>query len=99
MSDQNPPLDGRQAGDVPLPGGSFQLFIHRLAYQLMMSCGRLENPITGTRDVNVQSATMVLADLEMLQEKTRGNLEDEEEEHLNKVLAELSPLVKQLGKL
>ena len=53
----------RTAGDVPLPGGEFRLFVTRLAYQLMMSCGLLENPVTGSKDVHSDNARMLLADL------------------------------------
>ncbi|MEL6713925.1 MAG: DUF1844 domain-containing protein, partial [Planctomycetota bacterium] len=68
----------RTAGDVPLPGGEFRLFVTRLAYQLMMSCGLLENPVTGTKQVNADNARMLLADLAMLREKTDGNLDPDE---------------------
>ncbi|MEM1453333.1 MAG: DUF1844 domain-containing protein [Planctomycetota bacterium] len=86
----------RTAEDVPLPGGEFRLFLTRLAYQLMMSCGLLENPVTGTKDVHADNARMLYADLQMLQDKTRGNLDEEEAAHLAKVLNDLGPVV---GKL
>ena len=88
----------RTVGDVPLPGGEFRLFITRLAYQLMMSCGFLENPVTGTKQVSPDNARMLLADLTMLHEKTDGNLDPDEREHLEKVLNDLGPAVEQLGK-
>ena len=87
----------RTAGDVPLPGGEFRLFVTRLAYQLMMSCGLLENPVTGSKDVHADNARMLLADLVMLQEKTRGNLDDDEEAQLLKVLGDLGPVVERLS--
>ena len=87
----------RTAGDVPLPGGEFRLFVTRLAYQLMMSCGLLENPVTGSKDVHSDNARMLLADLLMLQEKTRGNLDDDEEAQLLKVVGDLGPVVERLG--
>ncbi len=92
MSDEK-----RTAEEVPLPGGEFRLFLTRLAYQLMMSCGVLENPVTGSKEVHVDNARMLLADLQMLQEKTRGNLDDDEEFHMNKVLGDLAPIVERLG--
>ncbi|MEM6674172.1 MAG: DUF1844 domain-containing protein [Planctomycetota bacterium] len=89
--------DVRTAEDVPLPGGEFRLFLTRLAYQLMMSCGILENPVTGSKEVHADNARMLLADLRMLAEKTRGNLDDGEEAHLAKVLGDLGPVVEKLG--
>ncbi|MFT5734580.1 MAG: hypothetical protein ACI8WY_003262, partial [Planctomycetota bacterium] len=76
----------KTAADVPLPGGEFRLFITRLAYQLMMSCGLLENPVTRMKDVHADNARMLIADLTMLQSKTVGNLSDDEQEHIDKVL-------------
>lgn len=86
----------KTAADVPLPGGEFRLFITRLAYQLMMSCGLLENPMTGKRDVHGDNARMLIADLRMLQSKTVGNLDEDEQAHIDKVLADLGPVVERL---
>ncbi|MEM8712926.1 MAG: DUF1844 domain-containing protein [Planctomycetota bacterium] len=83
----------KTAGDVPLPGGEFRLFITRLAYQLMMSCGLLENPVTGKRDVHAANARMLLDDLRMLQAKTVGNLDEDEQAHIDKVVNDMGPVV------
>ena len=53
----------RTAENVPLPGGDFRLFTTRLAYQLMMSCGLLENPVTGGTSPNPDNALRVVWDL------------------------------------
>lgn len=84
---------GMDAGEMPLPGGEFRLFVTRLAYQLMMSCGLLENPVTKSKQVNAPNARMLLSDLSMLREKTVGNLDEDEEAHIDKVLADLGPVV------
>jgi hypothetical protein len=83
----------RRADEVPLPGGDFRLFLTRLAYQGMLACGLIENPLTKGRSVNPGNARMVLEDLRMLQDKTQGNLDGDEAAHLAKVLADLEPLV------
>ena len=80
----------RSASDVPLPGGDFRLFVTRLSLQAMMSLGMLENPITKTRAINLDHARMLIDDLRMLQEKSYGNLEPEEDEHLKKVVRDLA---------
>ena len=79
----------RTAQDVPLPGGDFRLFVTRLSFQSMISLGLVENPITGTRQVNAMSARMLVDDLRMLREKTRGNLDPEEEAYLEKISMDL----------
>jgi len=79
----------RTAQDVPLPGGDFRLFVTRLSFQAMISLGLVENPITGTRQVNAASARMLVDDLRMLLDKTRGNLDPEEETYLEKISMDL----------
>tara|TARA_B110000196_G_C20555750_1_gene390857 strand:- start:40 stop:342 length:303 start_codon:yes stop_codon:yes gene_type:complete len=79
----------RTAADLPLPGGNFLLMIQRMGYQGLLGLGVLENPVTGTKQVNLPTAKMVLEDLRMLTEKTTGNLADDEKEHLEGVVRDL----------
>ena len=79
----------QRAEEVPLPGGDFRLLITRLSFQGLLSLGLLENPVTGTKQKNLPSAKMILDDLVMLHEKTLGNLDDEEQAHLDKVISDL----------
>ena len=81
------------ATDLPLPGGEFRLFVTRLSFQGLLSCGVLENPVTGTKQVNLPGAKMILADLKMLREKTNGNLDEDEGGHLAKVIGDLEHVV------
>ncbi len=80
----------RTAADVPLPGGDFRLFVTRLSFQAMLSLGLIENPLTGTKQVNAASARMLVDDLRMLLEKTQGNLEPDEEAYLEKIAGDLA---------
>jgi hypothetical protein len=79
----------RRAEDVPLPGGDFRLFVTRLSLQGMLAMGLLENPLTGTKATTLPSARMVTDALRMLQETTYGNLADEEQQFIDKVVADL----------
>ena len=81
--------EGRKASDVPLPGGNFRLFVTRLGYQALMSLGLIENPLTGAQEPNLSNARMLLDDLAMLLDKTEGNLDQDEREHLEKLLGDL----------
>jgi hypothetical protein len=78
------------AGDAPLPGGDFRLLVQKMGYQALIGLGVVENPLTRERSANLPGARAVLADLRMLREKTAGNLEPDEAEHLDKVLADLA---------
>jgi len=80
---------GRKAEDLPLPGGDFRLFIQKLGYQALIGMGVLENPLTKTKNANLDQARMVIDDLLMLRDRTRGNLQDDEEEHLERVVGDL----------
>jgi hypothetical protein len=80
---------GRTAEDVALPGGSFRLFVQKLSYQALIGLGVVENPVTGRQRRNLPLARGVIEDLDMLRAKTRGNLEQDEERHLDTVLENL----------
>jgi ribosomal protein S13 len=79
----------RKASEAPLPGGNFRLFTTRLSFQAMISLGLLENPLTKTRRIDLDSARMLIEDLKMLREKTLGNLEEDEEAQLEKSVRDL----------
>jgi len=75
------------------PGGDFRLFVTRLSFQGMISMGMLENPLTGKKDKNLPNARMLLDDLLMLREKTSGNLDQDEVEFIEQVVANFSAVV------
>lgn len=87
----------RKASDVPLPGGNFHLFVSRLSIQAMISMGILENPLTKRKEVHPANARMLLDDLVMLREKSRGNLDGDERAHLDKVIADLQSAMARVG--
>jgi hypothetical protein len=79
----------RTAEDLPLPGGNFTLFVQKLGYQALIALGVLENPLTKRHESNLAHAQMVIDDLMMLRDRTRGNLEPEEDQHLTRVIGDL----------
>ncbi|MDZ4772947.1 MAG: DUF1844 domain-containing protein [Planctomycetota bacterium] len=79
----------RRASAVPLPGGDFRLFVTRLSFQAMIALGLIENPVTQKKQVNPGSAKMLIDDLEMLRDKTFGNLDDEESAYIDKIVSDL----------
>jgi hypothetical protein len=88
----------RTAADVPLPGGNFRLFVQRLSYQGLMSLGLIPNPLTNSSRLDLNHARMLIDDLAMLAEKTRGNLDEDESEHLFKVVRDLRHQYEQVKK-
>ena len=55
----------------------------------MQQMGKVRNPMTDKVDRDLEQARMSIDMLEMLKEKTKGNLKKEEEEFLSNVLREL----------
>lgn len=64
-------------------------FVMMQAQQAALFLGRIPNPQTGKPEVNLEVARMFIDQLEMIREKTRGNLSSEESEILTRVLADL----------
>ena len=64
-------------------------FVMMQAQQAAMFLGRIPNPQTGKPEVNLEIARMFIDQLEMIHEKTRGNLTNEESEILTRVLSDL----------
>ena len=64
-------------------------FIMVQAQQAAFCLGKIPHPATGEMSVNLEAARVFIDHLELLREKTRGNLSKEEDTILNKILAEL----------
>ena len=54
-----------------------------------ISLGKIENPMTGKKYTNIEQAAFYINLLDMLQEKTKGNLTDYEEQMLINTVSEL----------
>jgi hypothetical protein len=68
---------------------TFSLFIQSLAQQALMALGIVPWPDSGEIKKNYDQAKELISMLEMLQEKSKGNLSKEEENLLNGLLYEL----------
>lgn len=64
-------------------------FVMMQAQQAALFLGKIPNPQTGKAEVNLEVARMFIDQLEMIREKTRGNLSNEEAEILTRVLSDL----------
>ena len=89
------PKSQAQTGTLPPP--SFTLLILSLVAQARICLGDLENPVTKKKQVDLDSAKHNIDMLEMLDEKTKGNLSDDEKSLLDSVLYELRMRYVQLG--
>jgi hypothetical protein len=78
------------AGDSSkIPPASFPILVSTLGAQAMTALGQIENPLTKKREVNLDLAKHVIDTLDILAEKTKGNLTGEEAAMLQAVAHEL----------
>ncbi|MHC4197220.1 MAG: DUF1844 domain-containing protein [Planctomycetota bacterium] len=73
----------------PIPEANFLLFVSGFATQALIALGQFENPMTKTKETNLDQACYTIDTLKMIQEKTKGNLTPEEERYLQGVLYDL----------
>ncbi len=77
------------AQGIPLPQVNFSTFILSLASSTLVQLGEVPNPETNALEPDVDMAHHSIGILEMLQEKTAGNLSPEEQQLLEGVLYEV----------
>lgn len=63
--------------------------VYSLQMQTMVSLGKLANPVSGKIEKNLEIAKINIDMLEMLEEKTKGNLTEEEEKFITNLLTDL----------
>ncbi len=72
--------------EVPV---TFENFVISLSSSALVYMGELPEPTTGKKQVDLKMAKHAIDTLDMLKEKTRGNLSEEEEKLLTELLADL----------
>lgn len=72
-----------------LPEANFSFFITTLALQASIFLGQVPNPVTNKKEKNLPQAKFIIDTLDMLKEKTKNNLNNEEDKLLENVLYEL----------
>ncbi len=71
---------------------SFTNFVNGLGLECLVALGKLENPLTKKKELNIKQAHYIIDTLDMVREKTKGNLSSDE----GKVLEELLVYLKML---
>lgn len=72
-----------------LPPPSFLTLVTELAFHVMMNLGEIDSPMTGKPRIDLEHAKHTIDLLDVLKEKTRGNLTGEEESALDAYLYDL----------
>ena len=88
----------RENQDYQLPEINFATFIFSLNSSALLNLGVIEDPGTGQKTKNLPLAKQTIDILGLLEEKTQGNLTDDEASMLKNILYELRMLyVKESG--
>ena len=67
----------------------FSTFILSLSTSALVHLGELPDPITNKKEINLRLAKQTISIIEMLKEKTKGNLTEEEGSLLDNVLCDV----------
>lgn len=79
----------QQAQDVPLPEVNFANFVFSLIHSAMLALGSLPDPATGKTEKHLPMAKHIIDTIAMLQQKTQGNLTEEERRLIDDSLYDL----------
>jgi hypothetical protein len=80
---------GSKATAFQMPAINFATFIFSLNSSVLVHLGVIEDPATGKRGKDLAMAKQTIDILAMLQEKTRGNLSNDEDNMLKSMLYDL----------
>ncbi len=79
----------KQEAEAQLPEINFPTFIISLNASALVNLGAIEDPASGNKVKNLSIAKQTIDILNMLEEKTRGNLTEEEGKILKNILYDL----------
>jgi len=78
-----PPREG------PPPKPTFVFLVSGLVSQALIGLGEVANPLTKKRETNLDEAKFAIDTLQLLDDKTKGNLTKEEKKYLDAMLYDL----------
>ena len=81
--------DSATQESMPLPPPTFAVLVNSFAMQAMMSLGVIANPMTGKVEKDLDGAKHYIDLLGMLEEKTKGNLTEDENKMISITLHDL----------
>ena len=86
---ESSPADEPAEGDYDLPPASIASLLQEFSTRALVSLGMIQNPITGEAQVDLKAAAYSIDMLAILQEKTEGNLEDNEAAYIGQLISQL----------
>jgi hypothetical protein len=80
------------AGDVKFPPASFEMLVTSLATEALVALGQVPNPLTNKAELQPEQAKYLIDTLEVLQQKTKGNLAPAEQQLIDSILHQMRML-------
>ena len=81
--------EGEPSAIPPLGEANLVSFISSLSMQALVGLGILPNPLTNKKEEDLNQSRYIIDTINMLREKTRGNLTNEEAKFIDDILYEL----------
>lgn len=75
--------------DMPMPSASFEMLLTTLATEALVSMGQIPHPTTDKLHFHRHQAKYLIDTIDMLKEKTRGNLSTDEQTLVDDILHQL----------
>ncbi|HEX5471342.1 MAG TPA: DUF1844 domain-containing protein, partial [Lacipirellulaceae bacterium] len=72
-----------EVADPPMPPASFELLLTTLATEALVALGQVPHPVTGKAHTQRNQAKFLIDTVEVLREKTKGNLTESEQQVLD----------------
>jgi hypothetical protein len=86
LAEDSAPTDG---GPQELPAASFEMLVTTFATEAMVALGQLPNPFTNEHSLSFEHAKYTIDMLQILEDKTKGNLSTDEAALLEGLLHQL----------
>jgi hypothetical protein len=87
-----PKAEGADASDLndpPMPPASFELLLTTLATEALVSLGQVPHPVTGKTQVQRNQAKFLIDTVDILRQKTAGNLTTSEQAVVDSLLHQM----------
>ena len=81
--------ESQESKGTPLPEINFASFVLSISSSVLLHFGDVPDPISGKKERNLPMAKQTIDILGILKEKTKGNLEKDEEQLLDHLLHDL----------
>lgn len=80
------------AADPAMPPASFEMLVTTLATEALVAMGQMPHPLTGKAELHHNQAQYLIDTLDVLKQKSKGNLTTEEQDLIDSVLHQLRML-------